>query len=176
MAGVPAAISGGPWWWVFGFLLCVVFVRAQATYWVGRWLRHGLAGPADAEASPAPGSTSRRARMARRFSGPGWERAQAFLDRWGFIGIPVSFLTIGFQTMVNAAAGFGRMRWDLYTIAMIPGCLAWAAIYTLVSVGLFDAWDRSPWLFVVVLAGLIGTSWLITAVRRRSRADADALG
>ncbi len=28
--------------------------------------------------------------------------------------------------MVNAAAGFARMRWDVYTLAMIPGCLAWA--------------------------------------------------
>ena len=172
MAGVPAAIADGPWWWLFGFLLCVVFLRAQATYWLGRWLRHGLAGPADAEASSAPQPSSRRARLAARFSGPGWERAQAFLDRWGFIGIPVSFLTVGFQTMVNAAAGFGRMRWDLYTIAMIPGCLAWAAIYTALSVGLFDAWDRSPWLFAAVVAALIGAAWLITSARRRSRADA----
>ena len=178
MPGVPAAIADGPWWWLFGFLLCVVFLRAQATYGVGRWLRRGLAGPSDAAPDAAPetalGETSRRDRVAARFSGPGWERAQAFLDRWGFIGIPISFLTIGFQTMVNAAAGFGRMRWDLYTIAMIPGCLAWAAIYTALSVGLFDAWDRSPWLFAAVVALLIGVAWLITQLRRRSRAGADA--
>lgn len=61
------------------------------------------------------------------------------------------------------------MRWDLYTVAMIPGCLAGAAAYTLVSHSLVKAWGRSPLLLVVgiaVLAGLILVAFAITRRRR----------
>lgn len=202
MAGVPGFISEGPWWGVFAFLCCVVFLRAQATYLAGRWLRLVAAmpvaatpvgaGEVDAEAGAAvapPAIESRvdrlllrftrqradadleqswRSRLARRLEGPGWAKAQAFLERWGFVGVPVSFLTIGFQTLVNAAAGFTRMRWDLYTLAMIPGCLAWAAIYATLGVGLWEAWQRSPLLFLGVLTGLMLAAWILTTVRRRT--------
>ena len=175
MAGVPPFISEGPWWGVFLFLCGVVFLRAQATYWVGWWLRKGAASGdrnaslvevSDEQTADATPQPTRRARFARRFSGPAWDRAQRFVERWGYIGIPLSFLTVGFQTMVNAAAGFTRMRWDLYTVAMIPGCLAWAAIYASLGVGLFEAWKTSPWLFVAILVGLVVIAWALTAWRR----------
>jgi len=171
MPGVPAAVADGPWWWVWLFLLAVVFSRSQGTYWVGRWLRRGLTGRPDASVSVQDKPSERRARWARRFSGPGWERAENFLDRWGFIGIPVSFLTVGFQTMVLAAAGFGRMRWDLFTAAMIPGCAAWATIYTALGVGLAQAWTRSIWLFAGILVALVAAAWALTAIRRSRTSD-----
>jgi len=176
MAGIPESISEGPWWGIFLFLCAVVFLRAQATYWVGWWLRRGAASGADhdsmVEVSDEQSADSahrptRRAQFARRFSGAAWDRAQRFVERWGYIGIPLSFLTIGFQTMVNAAAGFTRMRWDLYTVAMIPGCLAWAAIYATLGVGLLEAWNTSPWLFAAMGAALIGLAWGLTAWRRK---------
>ena len=174
MAGVPSALANGPWWWLFGFLFAVVLCRAQATYWVGRSIRRGLSGPAGPDGAETLSTPGRRARLARHFSGPTWIRAQQFLDRWGFLGVPVSFLTIGFQTMVNAAAGFGRMRWDLYTLAMLPGCAAWAAIYAVLGVGLVEAWARSPWLFLGVLVAIVLLAWGFTALRRRNRGTASA--
>lgn len=168
MIGVPGFISNGPWWGIFLFLCGVVFFRAQGTYFVGRWLRgkataplHDAAGHAD-DVPPVGGL---RQRLARRLSGPGWTKAQRFLDRWGFVGIPLSFLTVGFQTLVNAAAGFTRMRWDLYTLSMIPGCLAWAAVYATVGLGLFEAWRKSPLLFAGIVVGLVATAWLLTRLR-----------
>ncbi|NTV40225.1 MAG: hypothetical protein HGA51_09795 [Demequinaceae bacterium] len=140
----------------------VVFTRAQGTYWLGRWARKGT----DATATSAH---PRAAAVARRLSGPGAERARRYLERWGFVGIPASFLTVGFQTMVNACAGFIRMRWDMYTAAMIPGCVAWAAIYTLVTYSLVEAWAHSPVLVVVgvvALAGLIAAAFAFTRLRR----------
>lgn len=166
MAGVPAAIVDGPWWWIYLFLVVVVFVRAQATYWLGRWVRHGLTLPDAAETS-APKPSKRRAGLAARFSGPMWERAQRFLDRWGFVGVPLSFLTVGFQTMVNAAAGFGRMRWDLYTLAMLPGCAVWAAIYSIAGFSLVAAWQASPIAVIGVLVGLVVVAGALTLLRRR---------
>ncbi len=173
MAGVPSFITEGPWWGLFGFLFVVVLLRAQSTYWLGRWVRRGAATVADhAEKRHSP-----RARLARRFSGPAMDRARAFLDRWGFVGVPLSFLTIGFQTAVNGAAGYTRMRWDLYTAAMLPGCVAWATMYALVGLSFLDAWRRSPWLFLGLLRGRVAAAGAVTAGRRRSaarRADAGA--
>jgi len=170
MAGVPDFLANGPWWGLFGFLFVVVFCRAQGTYWVGRSIRRGLSGPANPDGTETLQTPGRRARLARHFSGPTWERARRFLDRWGFLGVPVSFLTIGFQTMVNAAAGFGRMRWDLYTLAMLPGCAAWAAIYAVLGVGLVEAWARSPWLFLGIVIAIVLVAWVFTTLRRRRKA------
>lgn len=162
MAGVPGFVEDLGWWAVFGFLIGVVFFRAQGTYWLGRWARKG------AESTSRSGHP-RAATMARRLSGPGADRARGYLERWGFLGIPASFLTVGFQTMVNASAGYIRMRWDLYTVAMIPGCIAWASIYTLITFSLVEAWTHSPLLLaagIVALAGLLAAAFTVTRLRR----------
>jgi membrane protein DedA with SNARE-associated domain len=163
VAGVPSWISDGPWWGLFTFLFIVVLLRAQATYWMGRGIRKGT----EAAAARGGEDPARTSRIARRLNGPGLIRAQTFLDRWGFVGIPISFLTIGFQTMVNAAAGYGRMRWDLYTLAMIPGCVAWATMYALLGLSLVEAWRRSPLLATAVILGLITFAWTFTWWRGR---------
>jgi membrane protein DedA with SNARE-associated domain len=92
------------------------------------------------------------------------------VERWGFVAIPVSFLTVGFQTLVNAAAGFMRMRWVLYTLAMIPGCVAWAAVYSVVGFSLVAAWRQSPWLFAAAIVALVGAAWGLTRLGRLSPA------
>lgn len=168
MAGVPGFVVDLGWWAVFIFLVGVVFFRAQGTYWLGRWARKGAE-------STSQSTNTRAASMARKLSGPGAERARGYLERWGFLGIPASFLTVGFQTMVNASAGFIRMRWDLYTVAMIPGCIAWGAVYTLVTFSLVEAWSQSPLLLVAgiaALAGLLAAAFAVT--RRRRSADFSA--
>ncbi len=162
MAGVPSFISDGPWLGLFFFLLGVVFLRAQGTYWLGRWVRDR------AETASQRAPDARGSRWVRRFSGPRMDRAGAFLDRWGFIGVPVSFLTIGFQTMVNASAGYGRMRWDLYTVAMIPGCIAWAMLYAALGLTIYSAFVAAPWLSLAVLAALIALAFGLTRLRRNA--------
>ena len=77
------------------------------------------------------------------------------------------------QTAVNAGAGLVRMRWTTYTIAMIPGCVAWAILYGLGMLAVFAAAVRaiagSPWGW----AGLFLLATLIAAMiiygRRRRR-------
>lgn len=165
MAGVPDFLENLGWWAVALFLLCVVFTRAQATYWLGRWARRG----ADAAArSHSP----RAAALARKLSGPRADSARQFLDKWGPIGLPLSFLTIGFQTMVNITAGYVRMRWDIYTIAMIPGCIAWAAIYSTLGFTLFEAFAASPWLGIGVVLAMTALIWGATRLRRSADSGA----
>ena len=54
----------------------------------------------------------------------------------------VSFLTVGLQTVVNAAAGLIRMPWIRYTVAMLIGCIAWAAIYATVGIAAVEGMTR----------------------------------
>jgi membrane protein DedA with SNARE-associated domain len=98
-------------------LFVIVLVRAQATYWVAR--------------AVVTGAASRR--WGRWLESPALKRASALLARYGAPAVTVSFLTVGLQTMINAAAGAARMRFGVYLLAMLPGCAAWALIYATVG-------------------------------------------
>ncbi|AZZ54061.1 DedA family protein [Rathayibacter festucae] len=98
-------------------LFVIVLVRAQATYWVAR--------------AVVTGAASRR--WGRWLEPPALKRASALLARYGAPAVTVSFLTVGLQTMINAAAGAARMRFGVYLLAMLPGCAAWALIYATVG-------------------------------------------
>ncbi|WP_082105050.1 DedA family protein [Demequina maris] len=162
MPGIPDFVMDGPWWWLFAALVVIVFLRTQATYWIARWARAG----ADAVADRAEHQDSRRARIARRFSGPAMTKAQAFTERWGWIAIPLSFLTVGIQSLVNGGAGYARMHWGRYTLAMIPGCLLWATAYLLVGYSAFKAFTMSPWA-LGASALLVAAVVAVLVVRRR---------
>lgn len=160
---MPSWIMEGPFALVYTFLLVVVVVRAQSTYWIGRAVAAGAL----------------RSRWARYVEGPQVRRATAVIDRWGLPVIPLSFLTIGFQTAVNAGAGLLRIRWLRYTLAMLPGCAAWALIYAVGGLAAFTAGAtlaaRSPWALVVfVLAVVLLVVAVVLRVRRR-RHVADAI-
>ncbi|MCJ1674957.1 MULTISPECIES: DedA family protein [unclassified Rathayibacter] len=136
-------------------LFVIVLVRAQATYWVAR--------------AVVTGAASRR--WGRWLESPALKRASALLARYGAPAVTVSFLTVGLQTMINAAAGAARMRFGVYLLAMLPGCAAWALIYA--TVGFAVLWAvigaaaGSP-LGVAVLVALAAA--VVTAVlllRRR---------
>lgn len=179
MAGVPDFVSELGWWAVWIFLIFVVFFRAQGTYWLFRWARRGADAVAhsgdeardDDDPVTSPGLASR---IAARMTGPKLDRVESFLERWGFIGIPLSFLTVGFQTLVNGGAGYMRMRWDLYTIAMLPGCVLWASWYTLLFFSLAEAWARSPWLALGIVGVIVLIYGAYVVTRRRQTAGSVA--
>ena len=78
-------------------LFVIVLVRAQATYWLAR--------------AVVTGAASRR--WGRWLESPALKRASALLARYGAPAVTVSFLTVGLQTMINAAAGAARMRFGV---------------------------------------------------------------
>lgn len=152
---MPSWWQGRPLWLAVAILFVIVLVRAQATYWIGRAARSG----------------SLRTRWAPKLTGPRISAAVTKLNKWGAPLVTVSFLTVGFQTVVNAAAGLTAMRWPRYTVAMLPGCLAWAFIYATIGLAAFDAWlalaARSVWWAWVLLATAAAlVLWLM--LRRRS--------
>lgn len=133
------------WGWPFGLvflaLFCIVMLRANGTYWVGRAIRRG-------------GDQNRR--LARLTGRPGYQRVEAALQRWGAPVVSLCFVTVGVQTMVNLAAGATRMPQKRYLPAVTIGSLLWALIYSTVGFIGFRAlgllWQRSPAATVVVAA------------------------
>ena len=105
--------------------------RANTTYWLGRGIAAGV----------------KHTRFQHLLTGPIYQRAERFIQRWGIFAIPLSFMTVGIQTAVNASAGVARMPLARYLPSVIVGCLIWAAIYSTVGMAVIYAMDRH-WLAV----------------------------
>lgn len=158
---MPSWLEGRPFAITFIVLFGIVLLRAQATYWAGRGVVMG----------------AMHTRMASRLNGPRLAKATAAINRWGLPVVTVSFITVGFQTVVNAAAGLTRMRWGRYTVAMIPGCIAWAAIYATVGLAAITAWlhlgGAARWVVIAGLLVLAAALVTVIAVRRRRSGAAE---
>ena len=154
---MPDWLTGKPFAVTFAVLFLIVLARAQATYWIARGVSTG----------------AMHTRLADRLSGPKISRAITEINRWGPPVVTVSFLTVGFQTVANAAAGLVRMPWVRYTAAMLIGCVAWALIYATVGIAALEAAmalaARSPWALVAVIAALIAVAAIVITVSRRRK-------
>ncbi|MDR2114245.1 MAG: hypothetical protein LBO75_03080 [Bifidobacteriaceae bacterium] len=143
----------------FLFLTAVAGVRSQCTYWLGRAVRAGVV----------------RAAWAQRMTSDGALKARDKLERWGWPLIPLSFLTIGFQTAVNLSAGLVGWRWPRYTLAACSGWIMWGALYAAGGLAVFAALGAiaaaSPWLAVAVVQtmAVLGLALAAGWWRRRQR-------
>lgn len=149
--------------WLQGWPVPVIFAagvlgaaaRSQATYWLGRGVAAKLLG----------------ARWSHRLDGPRTKRAIASIERWGMPIIPLSFLTIGFQTAINGAAGLLRIHWLRYTLWAVPGWILWSLLWTGVGfaavLGVLALTARSPW--ALAAAGALIAAGVTFVVRRRRR-------
>ena len=162
------ASSGLP---LFIFLFFVVFHRAQLTYWLGRAAAKG--------ALASAGKKGLRGKIAAWFEGPVPKYGARLLEQWGIVIIPLCFLTVGVQTAVNAGAGVVRMSWKKYTLAMIPGCIAWSIMYGLGMLAVWMAVVRAAagsvwgWLGLLAVAAVVATVVLVK--RRRGRESEQSL-
>lgn len=139
-----------------GFLYVVIWLRAGSTYALGRGARR----------------VARRGRIAAFLESPRVERATEIVNRWGAPVVALSFLTVGFQTAVNAAAGLTGMPLKRYLPALAIGGAAWAFIYATIGLVAFAAWLelflRSPWAAVAVLALIVVLIAVLLRHRRRA--------
>ncbi|MBA2695355.1 MAG: hypothetical protein H0U62_05815 [Actinobacteria bacterium] len=168
----------GPSFWLVVFSLTIVAMgRGQGTYWLARLtpeqaLRH---------AHPVTGW---RGTIHAWLQDDGLARGRQALQRWGLAMVPLCYLTVGFQTLVLAAAGVMRIRWSLFTLVQLPGAIAWALIYATIG---FAAWQAilaagagSPWtlvaLVIAVLALVVAAGARRHLGRRAKPAAADIIG
>lgn len=143
----------------------VVLLRGGATYAAGRGARGGVG----------------RTRLKARLESPRFRRAERIVERYGAPVVAASFLTVGFQTLANLAAGVLRMPLLAYLPALAVGGLAWALIWGVVGVATYEAVAqlamRSPVeaaIFVVVLVGVLVVIEVLN-IRRQRRRDEVAL-
>lgn len=149
-----------PYLVIVGALFVIVMLRANGTYWLGRLISRG----------------AERTRARRLMESPGYARAVQRLNDWGAPVVAVSFLTIGFQTLVNLAAGATRMPLTRYLPAVTIGCVMWAFLYGTVGTAGWEVlalvWQRNPALAVflgvlVVSALVVFIVWRVREAKRR---------
>ena len=116
-------ITSWPWGWAWLTLFGIVLLRAGATYGIGRAVAAGM--------------------LHRRPPGPGVRRAMDRVEQWGPPVVTASFLTVGAQTVVNAAAGLVAMTFQRYLLGLVPGAAIWAAIWSTIGAGIFVAATRA---------------------------------
>ncbi len=129
---------------IFAAMFVIVFCRAGATYWVGRLAAAG----------------AHRTRLARLMESPRYLKAIRMVNDYGAPIVAVSFITVGFQTLANLAAGGTQMPLPRYLPALVVGGLAWAGIYSTIGFIGFELIGRlynySPGLAIAALVALVG--------------------
>ena len=152
---MPEWLEGWPFLGLYLFFVLGAALRSQALYWTGRGITAGVL----------------RSRLATRLEGARGRRALAAIERWGMPVVPLSFLTVGFQSAVHTACGLLRIGWLRYTLWSIPGWLAWALIWTTGGIAAAAAAvalaARSPWALVVVVVALVAAAVVLSAAARR---------
>lgn len=117
-------------------LYCIVFFRAFGTYWLGRGIAAG----------------TERTRFSKLMQSAQYLKAVNLINKYGPPAIALCFLTIGFQTVMNLAAGAMRMKLNRYLPGLLIGCLFWALIYASLGYVSFTAigkiWKHSPTLAI----------------------------
>lgn len=150
-------MDGAPYAITFVFFFCLAFARGNATYWMGRGIAKGV----------------EHTRFERHLHGPAYLRAQRFIARWGMLAVPMSFLTVGIQSAVNASAGVSRMPVRRYLPAVAVGAIAWALLYTTIGMAVFYAWLALdwPWLVGGALVIAMAAAVIIRMRKRRTAHD-----
>jgi len=148
---------GLPYGLAVAALFVIVLIRGGATYALGRGVQAGAS----------------RTRLRKVLDSDRFERARVLVDRWGAPVVALSFLTVGFQTVANVAAGVARMPLRRYVPALVIGGLAWAVLYATLGVigfaGFARLWAVSPLAVMVVVAGMLGALAVFVWTRLRSR-------
>lgn len=142
--------------WGVGFLYLVILMRAGATYAIGRGAR----------------KAANRGKVAEWLASERIERASRIVNKWGAPVVAFSFLTVGFQTAANAAAGLTGMSLKRYLPALAVGGFAWSVIYATVGLAAIALWLelflRSPWAAVAALALVVALVIYLVGHRRRT--------
>ena len=140
-----------PYPWVFLFFWCLAMMRSHTMYWIGRGITAGTA----------------RSRWVSLLESPVYARAQAWSARWGVLAVPVSFLTVGIQSVIQLSAGVAHMPLRRYVAATAAGAIVWATVYTTIGMAILSAWLTGPTGRLICL--LMLTALALVVVIRRSR-------
>jgi membrane protein DedA with SNARE-associated domain len=169
---VPEFLASSPFWLTFAFLYLGATLRGQGMYWAGRLVTEQTL----RRTHPAAGWLRR---VHGWLEGGGADRGITLIRRWGLLAVPLSYLTVGFQSMIQVAAGVLRITWPRYSLAQIPGALAWAAIYSTIGWAVWEAAMAaaagSPLGLVALAAAVVVIVATFAMHRRKERRAASLL-
>ncbi|TRY19730.1 hypothetical protein FOJ82_02265 [Tessaracoccus rhinocerotis] len=158
------AFSGFPIGITFILFFLGAMVRGQATYWLGRIITEQSL----KRTRPTSGWSKR---VHDWLQGDSVGRGAGFIRKFGVAAVPFAYLTVGLQTLIIAAAGVMRISIIAFTIAQVPGALAWATIYTTVGFAVwgavFGALQGNPVLTALLVLMVVAV--IVAIVRRRRR-------
>lgn len=163
-----------PFWgaWIFMFILGTL--RGQGTYWIGR----GASSAATHVGSDGD-ADSKWAKVKAWLNSDKTKTGRTLVHKIGVVAVPLSYLTVGLQTAVLAAAGLVRIQWWKFTVAQIPGAMAWATIYSgvglagwkaVMAVFTGDGIIPAIALVVLVTAAIVGVVFISKSIRKNSAA------
>lgn len=165
------AFSGFPIGITFILFFLGAMVRGQATYWLGRIITEQSL----KRTSPTSGW---RKSVHDWLQGDSVGRGAGFIRKFGVAAVPFAYLTVGLQTLIIAAAGVMRISIVAFTIAQVPGALAWATIYTTVGFAVWGAVlgtiQGNPVLAALLVAMVCALVALIVRRRRRRAVQTSA--
>ena len=167
-------LSNFPFWgaWIFMYILGTL--RGQGTYWIGR----GASSAATHVGSDSE-SESAWSKIKAWLNSDKTKTGRTLVHKVGVVAVPLSYLTVGLQTAVLAGAGLVRIQWWKFSLAQIPGAMAWATIYSGVGLAgwsailaLFTGDGLVPALVLVVLfaAVIVAIVFITKEVRKHSAA------
>lgn len=157
---LPEMFADWPFVAVFTFMFTLAMLRGQGTYWLARVVTEQTV----LRGEPTSGW---RGRTAIWLAGKDVNRGADMVRKIGLVAIPLSYLTVGFQTLVLAGSGVLRVRATQFTMAQIPGAMAWALIYSTVGWAVWGAAVAaiagSPWamLGMVALVLVLVVTWRV---------------
>jgi hypothetical protein len=180
-------MDGWPIGAVVAALFGIVMARSHLLYWLGRGVFSGAARLADrapgapsddatagsepaTAADPSRRRAAARAQVQRLMRTGTARRGLALVHRWGPLAVTFAYLTVGVQSAVFVGSGLVRMPYLRFTVASVPGSVAWAVIWG--TVGFAAVWagvrlaTASPWALagvVVALAALV--TWRVLRPR-----------
>ena len=118
-------LSNFPFWGAWIFMYVLGTLRGQGTYWIGRG-----ASSAATHVGSEEEHDSKWAKIKAWLNSDRTKTGRTLVHKIGVVAVPLSYLTVGLQTAVLAAAGLVRIQWWKFTVAQIPGAIAWATIYS----------------------------------------------
>ena len=155
-------VASLPLWLATTFLFVIVFFRAQCTFWLGKLSYHGIL----------------KTKWGKKLE-KNSETASGIIaiQRIGWPIIPLSFLTVGFQTAVQFGAGLTNWSWFRYTLAALPGYLAWGFIYAIGGLSLFRSLVQGSVglliLFVIIILAVVIAANLVLRYIRKNGIKTD---
>lgn len=128
---MPEFLAGYPLHIIFMILTVAVWIRGHVVYSVFR---------------AATEFTLKRscpknpflAKVHKKLSDGSADYGVRIIQKWGLIAVPLAYLTIGVQTAILGGAGVLKIDRLKFGLAQIPGCLAWAAIYSTIGFALWS--------------------------------------